>query len=364
MIRAEHLSHLSGALSDLLGEPTRGTIAFLRCLSSAQVDALIDAPEFQVSGWSIYAVVDKDGTRRLTADQAVERREDKADPVLFLIDPLRAGAGLDGIYSAAREISEAELFGCARSRARKILPDKAFLNAAIRRAERLGRRRRLTPWQDFDFHVAVRADGPGIGIAKLGLWPIASEGIPDDAQLDLSASVADRLLFAQDTRGVGDRIRALLLDDPTGEIGTALERFLRDLVDLSPLASALALVGRPDLWLGPLRPRFSGQMLRMLRVSSWHDAKGALLRWSGLIAPEETGGKPRLLLDRVAAAKDQSSLVVRWTTEPDDIKKGSVEYRLTVIAGEEELAERVVAHKERQPQQAVFSLEDFEGARR
>ena len=54
-------------------------------------------------GWSAYAVVDKVGRRRITADQAVERREDKGDPVLFLIDPLRAGAGLDGIYSAARE---------------------------------------------------------------------------------------------------------------------------------------------------------------------------------------------------------------------------------------------------------------------
>jgi DNA phosphorothioation-dependent restriction protein DptH len=360
VIRAEHLSCLSGALSDLLGEPTRGTVAFLRCLSSEQVDALIDAPEFEVPGWSTFAVVDKGGTRRLTAGQAVERREDKGDAVLFLIDPLRAGAGLDGIYSAAHEISATELFKCARLRARKALPDKAFLNTAIRRAERLGRRRRLTPWQDFDFHICVRADGPGVGIARLGLWPIASEGTPDDAQLDLSAAVADRLLFSQDTRGLGDRIRALLLDDPTGEIAAALERFLRGLVDLSPLASALAVVRRPDLWLGPLRPRFSGQALRMLRVSPWHDAKSVLLKWSGLIAPEETGGKPRLLLDQAAAAKDQSSLVVRWTTEPDDLKKGSVEYRLTVIAGEEELAERIVAHRERQPQQAVFSLEDFD----
>jgi DNA phosphorothioation-dependent restriction protein DptH len=360
VIEAGHLHHLSGALAELVGEPIRGSVVFLRCLSSAQVDRLVDAPQFGVRGWSIYAVVDTPGARRITADQAVELREDKGDPVLLLVDPLRAGAGLDGIYSAAREIGEAELFKIARTRARKRLPDKAFLTAAIRRAERLGRRRRLTPWQDFDFHVAVDAEGPGAAIARLGLWPIASEGTPDDTELDLSASVADRLLFSQDTRATGDCVRALLLEDPSGEVGRKLEQFLREVVDLSPLAGAVAVVARPDLWLGPLRPRFSGQALQKLRVSSWRDTKGGLLKWSGLVAPEEEGGKPILLLDRAVAAKDQSRLTIRWTTDPDDLKNGSVEYRLAVIAGEEELAELVIAHKDRQPQQAAFSLEDFE----
>lgn len=360
MSEASYRHYLSRALSELLGEPVQGSVAFLRCLPSGQVDALISADDFEVPGWTVYAVVDKAGPRSITADQAVELREDKADPVLFLVDPLRAGAGLDGIYSAAREIGESQLFRTARALARKPFPDKAFLNAAIRRAERLGRRRRLTPSQDFDFHVAALTDGPGAAVARLGLWPIETEGTPSEQELDLSASLSDRLLFAQDGRAIGDRVRALLLDDPTEQAGAGLERFLREKTDAGPLACAMTLVEHRDLWLGRLQPRFSGQALQTLRIVSWRDGKGALLKWSGLIAPEEEFGRPRLLLDRTAPAKNQQRLTVRWITEPDDLAKGSIEYRVTVMAGEEELAHQVVAHRDRPPQQAVFSLEDFE----
>ena len=57
-------------------------------------------PDFAVPGWNLAAVVDTPGRRRITADQAVEQREDKGDAALLLIDRERAGAGLDGIYSA------------------------------------------------------------------------------------------------------------------------------------------------------------------------------------------------------------------------------------------------------------------------
>jgi DNA phosphorothioation-dependent restriction protein DptH len=97
MIGPRHAELFAGALTDLLNSPARGDVAFVRCLPSNLVDALIDSPSFAVAGWTISAVVDATGARRITADQAVERREDKADPALFLIDPLRAGAGLDGI---------------------------------------------------------------------------------------------------------------------------------------------------------------------------------------------------------------------------------------------------------------------------
>jgi DNA phosphorothioation-dependent restriction protein DptH len=146
--------------------------------------------------------------RRITADQAVELREEKADPVLFLIDPLRAGAGLDGIYSASREITEAELFGAAQDKARRKLRGKApFLRASQRRAERLGRRHRLTPWQVFDFLIAVDGSKAGAALSKLGLWPIAIKGIPTESELDLSAALSERLIIAQDGRSISDRVR-------------------------------------------------------------------------------------------------------------------------------------------------------------
>ena len=134
MIRARHTAHLSAALRDVLGVPTSGDVAFLRCLPSELLDALIDQSNFDVPGWSVTAVVDVNGPRRITADEAVERREDKAAPTLFLIDPLRAGAGLDGIYSAGREIDEAMLFRNAQDQAKRALRGKLGVLAAAQPA--------------------------------------------------------------------------------------------------------------------------------------------------------------------------------------------------------------------------------------
>ena len=167
-------------------------------------------------GWTVNAVVDAAGLRRISADQAVEQREDKADAALLLIDPLRAGAGLDGIYNAAREIGEAELFGEALKLARKpFFGRMGVLDAAVRRAERLGRRRRLTPWAKFDFYVNA-TENAGRALARLGLWPIASDGDPSTSELDLSAELADRLLYVSETRAIAERVRALRLDDASG----------------------------------------------------------------------------------------------------------------------------------------------------
>ena len=71
---AIHAQLLSAALADLLGDPIAGDVAFLRCLSSELIDELIDSAQFTVPKWTIRAVVDEPGTRRITADQAVEQR--------------------------------------------------------------------------------------------------------------------------------------------------------------------------------------------------------------------------------------------------------------------------------------------------
>jgi DNA phosphorothioation-dependent restriction protein DptH len=127
----------------------------------------------------------------------------------------------------------------------------------------------------------------------------------------------------------------------------------------SPLQAAQALAGRPDRWLGPLRPRFSGEVLQAIKLFPWRGPRGDLAKWSGLADPVEPGGKPRLILDRDAPARDKAQLEVRWNTEPEQLAKGSVQYRVTVMAGDEELAEQTVLHKDRAPQSAVFALEDF-----
>jgi DNA phosphorothioation-dependent restriction protein DptH len=80
----------------------------------------------------------------------------------------------------------------------------------------------------------------------------------------------------------------------------------------------------------------------------------------GPIPGDEKESPLRLVLDRSANTRDQARLEVRWTTDPDTIPKGSVEYRITILAGDEELAFQSVVHKEKSPQKVVFKAEDFE----
>jgi DNA phosphorothioation-dependent restriction protein DptH len=356
----QHVKLIAQALERMLGTPQEGAIAFVRCLPSEQVDALIDAPEFAITGWTVNAVVHVAGDRRITADQAVEQREDKAEAALLLIDPLRAGAGLDGIYSAGREITEAELFEAALTLARRPFWGRmAFLDAATRRAERLGRRRRLTPWSKFDFYVSAATEGEGRALSRLGLWPVRCQGAPSDAELDMSAAMADRLLYSGDARSVSERVRALLLVD--GRDNEALlDRTLRALAGHSPEEAAAAIAEEPDLWLGSLDPGFAGEALRRINLTSWRDTKNAIHKWSGLTKPEDDDQIPRLVLDRDASVKDLTPLGVRWTTDPDQLPAGSLDYRVTVTAGEDVLAELVVAHRDKPYQQATIDLEDFE----
>ena len=354
-----HVSLLAQSIVNRLGPPSSGAIAFLRCLPSEQIDALADSDAFIVPGWTVNAVIDVSGSRRISADQAVEQREDKADASLLLVDPLRAGAGLDGIYSAGREIGEAELFGEALRLARKpFFGRMGVLDEAVWRAERLGRRRRLTPWSKFDFYVSA-ADDPGAALARLGLWPVASDGDPSTSELDMSAELADRLLYVSDTRAIAERVRALQLED-AGDRGPELERALRFVSGMSPEEAARRIEEQPDLWLGALKPGFASEELRRIHLTPWRDSKGGILKWSGLAKAEGEDTTPRLILDRAATAKDRAQLNVRWSSDPEDLAAGSIDYRVSVVAGEDMLAERVVRHRDHKTQQISITVDDFE----
>src|SRR4051794_23798910 len=107
-----HSTLLSRAFEKVLGRCDAGTMAFVRCLPPDVAEALAADGRFAPNGWHVCRVAGEHdaGTRTITADHAVELRESKDDAVLLLVDTARAGAGMDGIYSAAREIDEAVLF--------------------------------------------------------------------------------------------------------------------------------------------------------------------------------------------------------------------------------------------------------------
>jgi DNA phosphorothioation-dependent restriction protein DptH len=354
-----HVTYLAQALVNRLGAPSSGALVFLRCMPSEQIDALADSDRFVVPGWTVNAVIDMPGVRRISADQAVEQREDKAEAALLLVDPLRAGAGLDGIYSAGREIGESELFGEALKLARKpFFGRMGVLDDAVWRAERLGRRRRLTPWSKFDFYVNA-ADDLGGALGRLGLWPVASEGDPSTSELDMSAELADRLLYVSDTRAIAERVRALQLND-AGDRGAELERALRLVSGMSPEEAVRCIEQQPRLWLGALKPGFASEALRRIQLTPWRDTRGGILKWSGLTKPEGEDTTPRLILDRTAPAKDRALLTVRWASDPEDLAEGSVDYRVSVVAGEDILADRVVRHRDHRSQQVAITVDDFE----
>jgi hypothetical protein len=136
--------------------------------------------------------------------------------------------------------------------------------------------------------------------------------VPNDAELEISAALAERLLYASDSQSIGERGRALLLQD-TAQIA-ALETALRGVAGLNPEAASVEIARNEELWLGPLMPGFSSQSVRELRLQAWRDSEGGLLKWSGLL--QRAGGEivPRLILDRNAPAKERGRLSVRRTT--------------------------------------------------
>src|SRR5262245_20122977 len=107
-----HAPLLAGAFERVLARADPGAMAFVRCLRPDVVESLAIDATFAPSGWKIWRVADTENmkTRTITADGAVELRESKKEPVLLLVDTARAGAGMDGIYSAGQEIDEIGLF--------------------------------------------------------------------------------------------------------------------------------------------------------------------------------------------------------------------------------------------------------------
>ena len=58
--------------------------------------------------------------------------------------------------------------------------------------------------------------------------------------------------------------------------------------------------------------------------------------------------------------KERAQLTVRWISDPAELDGGSVDYRISVIAGEDVLTERVVSHRDHRFQQVVIGVDDFD----
>ena len=363
---------LAEAFESVLGVLQPGAMAFVRCLTPDVIESLGADLSFAPSGWQVLRVADKDHVekRTITADRAVEIRESKSDSVLLLVDTERAGAGMDGIYSAAREVDEVTLFQKAQRLAgREITRQlsgevRRYAEQAIKKARGTRSSYAVSRWTEFDFlcHIAAGDKTPGAYLHLLGLWPILdSENSDPKDDLNTARMFVDRLLgTAGASLAPSARIEAIRLDGSSERESGKLERFLH-FVDTKPLLAALErLAGKEELWIGSLRTERPAQSIQGIDLTSWRNRNGTIARWSGLI--EDTEGPPALVLRTDAAQSGRfSTLEIRWKADPGDVEKNAAEYRVILQTDmDEELAVREVAHSARKGgEKCRFSNDDF-----
>jgi hypothetical protein len=279
---------------------------------------------------------------------------------------------MDGIYSAAREIGERELFDVAQKLAHDALPHgcKLFVKKALIKARQVGHQRNLAPWRIFTYLCRATHSPYAVGAAlpEIGLWPVAMIGDrANEKDLDKAALLADKIFPAQGARLTPEqRVNALNLTDPEAE--RQLIQVLRATERLPRMEALASLAQEPDLWVNRLRPGlFEEQTLGAIHWVSWRGNTTRPLAWSGLSESNEPSGgtlnqrRLMLLLDPDGDnPQERARLEVRWKVEPDTLAKGAVDYLVEVRTELDVLAEKSVSHTGKSLQKATFTQDDFE----
>ena len=372
-----HGQILGQAFEKVLGRAEPGAMAFVRCLTPDVVEKLTADENFCIQDWQAWRVADSDDAdlRTLTADRAVEMREAKGDATLLLVDTHLAGAGMDGIYSASREVDEASLFEEARRLAgaemtcRLTSAHRQYAESAIKKAQGFVSQYSVSPWTAFDFlcRIAAHKRHPGAYLHLLGLWLVAESADLDVGALDDSRRFVDHLLgTAASGLTIPTRVESLRLAEPTSEQRRDLEAFLHT-AETQPLLWALAeLSDKKQLWVGELQIE-SAHDIQAIELVSWRNRNGTIAKWSGLESEvtslvEETDRQmPVLILKPEATSSaDYSKLEVHWKAQPGNLEKNAVEYRIAVVTGpDEELAVREVSHSAKREEKCRFNNDDF-----
>ena len=368
-----HSSVLADAIFRLLGEGSQGEVAFVRCLAPRVVESLAaDTERFVIPGWDVFLVRDRTnaGARSISADRAVEIRESKGPAALFLVDTSAIGAGMDGVYSATRELTEMPLFSEAtRVALRRLSPEpRRYVREAIKRARERGLGIRVSPWQELDFYCHV-VDGrqPGASLGRIGLWPVKhDEGGAEEDSEDLGESrrFVDRLLDARSMDLTPrQRIDSLRLLEPTEAQLRDLMQFLGQAASIPVAEAVKSLSDKEHLWVNALKTDRVAEDLLGIQLDSWRGKSGKILKWSGLA----DGGDemPRLVLpltEEGVSSGATAKLEARWKVRPGHLQAGAVEYRVEVIAtiSGGQLAAQELTHARKPKQKAIFTDEDFQ----
>jgi hypothetical protein len=348
------------ALQNQLGAANMGHLVYIRCFERAEITNLLAATHGRLGLWNIQGVGEEPGAGWITGDRAVEIREDKGEATLLLVDAARAGAGMDGIYNAARPLGEDAVFADAIKFAIKQMPTdlRSFAQEAVRRAKGVGGQRRAVPErQKLAFFAALldNQDHPGAAMPKLGLWPVAGNAVTAEQALPHSALMVEKLLLPPATNlSAALRVQGLSLTCGASE----LEENLRQ-ESGKPLLEALESITSVDvLWLGSLAPGFVEGVLKEIQVLPWRGQSGRLFSWSGLKEEAATGDEEASLPQ--FQVHDECALTVKWKVLPDDLPPGSATFEVRILAGDGVVATEEVVHRGKAELKATFTADHFE----
>lgn len=389
-----HAGLMAAAFKKLLrGEATAGAVVFTRSIPPEVIPVLCGMKDtFIIPHWQVYGVGSelRPEERLITGDRAVELREGKAEPMLLLVDSTQAGAGMDGIYSASREITESQLFEAAAKIAKKQMGRawKTFAEKAVKAAGDTLHGISVSPWQEFDF-LARCCDGSGHSsesdllseldapsppslLHLLGLWPIdagSSDMVPVAMELLPTSKLLVQRLLSRAAAAVPatDKVDALRLDADSEHLKAELTRFLRDVIHMPAERALNELVKRPHLWAGKLRPQLTAEGLKSVELASWfkpNSGDKVLLAWSGLRPSADLDPDnfmPELIFDVDEDSASPGHLEIRWNTTPVKLPKGSITYEITIKTSfnDDAIASDTVSHKEKGPQKVRFTRDHF-----
>ncbi len=353
---------ISEAFRNLLPhDPSDGTMIYTRFFPLDVLEGLSeDSP--RVTGWDVFIVSNRvDRTPSvIPADRAVEIREDKGHPTLLLVDPFSVGAGMDGIYSAAREISESLFYDKAhRIAISRMSVSAQVVNYAVAQSKKLGDV--ISPFKVLEFYVAGARNSEAFGrsLGHLGIWPLMFEGRPSRHEIDRGVRMTEQLLIdVRAQRSATGRVDSLGLDNPTQDQIRELTALARDAERKSFREITESVMDIRHVWLGQIVPKvLDDDRLVDIKLTPWRVARGKLAKWSGLV---DLGGRPTFIVDKSEDGRD-TRMEVRWVVTPSTLATGSAEYVVEVVSGEDVLATRLITHRANAPtQKCVLTTDDFD----
>ncbi len=365
---------LAQAFLRLLGKARSGKVAFVRDAPPDVIRRLACDLHFQQilkeQHWQVYGVAEREDKydNIITSDQAVALREQKGPALLLLVDRQKAGPGMDGVYSACKEIKEEELFKRACDEVVQAVEPPAYRKWLRHLLKETGQRQQhRSPWFRFDFLVRSTADPSSWGqfLWLLRLWPVVGFPITGKADeqkarlyLEQSARLVAEVLDTRDPLlSVAERLAQSQARTRTEADALALQQFLESRRHEPTEAMLRALSEHPHFWLGEIELASAANSLSGIELSPWRTKRGtAPFKWSGLVADEQEKDPVWV----ISPDDDTGQLQVKWKTVPPELPEGSVLYHLSIVAEDGQvLTEKQVSHRGKKEEVAAFTSDEL-----